>query len=72
MDKGKFLPKDPTKALLDVKEMLYDRLNNVQLCVKLNMNKNLDDSQTAHDAVDRQMENEIDFLTEVLNIIERS
>ena len=66
MTKEKFLPKGPTKALVEVKEMLYDRVSVLRQCISA------DEEWVDIDAVDRQMENEIDFLTEVLNIIERS
>ena len=59
-----FLPRDPTAALVEVKEMLYDRLRTLRQCVTT-------DPRLA-DGIDMQMSNEIEFLEDVLAKIERS
>ncbi len=64
-----FLPRDPLRALLDVKEELYDRLTTLRQCIKYNLNG--DDSRCA-DGIDIQMLNEVSFLESLLDKIERS
>ncbi len=58
-----FLSKDPTKALVEVKEKLYDRLTILHACIRVTV---------PLDPVDRQMGNEIQFLENLLDIIERT
>ena len=67
MTTPKFLPKDPTKALIEVKEMLYDRLTVLKQCIPHSHVIGYE-----FDAVEKQMINEVDFLEGVLDIIERS
>jgi len=57
-----FLPRDPEKALADVKWTLYERLTTLRQCVVM----------ADPDPVDIQMQNEIDFLQNLLDVIERS
>lgn len=61
----KFLSKDPEKALVEVKEELFDRLNVLRQCVT-------SDSKHPRDAVDMQMMDEMSFLEDLLDMIERS
>jgi hypothetical protein len=60
----KFLSKDPEKALAEVKEVLYDRLKVLRQCVG-------PDDEYGDDVIN-QMRNEIDFLEDLLDTIERS
>ena len=63
-----FLPKDPAKALVEVKEKMYERLTVLRTCLK--------DAQSDDwgyvDPYDIQMNNEILFLEGLLDTIERS
>lgn len=59
-----FLPKDPTKALVEVKEKLYDRMGVLRTCIG--------PFDEYGDDIKNQMRNEISFLEELLDIIERS
>lgn len=63
-----FLPKDPTSALVEIKEQLYDRLGTLRFCIK--------DAQKDEYGYlwgeDATMANEIQFLENLLDIIERS
>lgn len=63
-----FLPKDPAKALVDVKEMLYGRLEVLRTCLGPGYRQ----IGYEPDDVEKQMINEIDFLEDVLDMIERS
>jgi hypothetical protein len=58
-----FLPRDPVKALADVKWTLYERLDTLRQCLG---------PDGAYDAVDRQMQNEMTFLADLLDTIEKS
>ena len=60
-----FLPKDPVKALVDVKEELYDRLRVLRSCIQST-------DEGIIDPFDIQMMNEIYFLENLLDKIERS
>lgn len=57
-----FLPKDPEKALADVKWTLYERLTVLRQCVVM----------ADPDPVDLQMQNEMNFIQDLLDVIERS
>ena len=59
-----FLPKDPTNALVEVKEKLYDRMDVLRSCIGPH--------DEYGDDVQNEMRNEISFLEELLDIIERS
>lgn len=63
-----FLPKDPAKALVEVKETLYERLTVLRTCI-LDSEK---DDWGYIDPFDVQMNNEIEFLERLLDRIERS
>jgi hypothetical protein len=58
-----FLPRTPADALVEVKEILYDRLAVLRQCIG---------SDGPFDRTERQIQNEILFLTDLLNVIERS
>ena len=58
-----FLSRDPAKALVDVKEVLYDRLNIIRTCLG---------KDEPIDRLDFHFVNEIQFLENLLDIIERS
>ena len=60
---SEFLPNDPTKALLDIKEKLYDRLSILRSCISID---------GPIDRLDHHYCNEIEFLEELLDTIERS
>lgn len=61
---NEFLPRDPTKALVDVKEELYDRLGVLRQCVN--------GRAGAYDQLDYQMMNEMEFLRGLLDKMEKS
>ena len=61
-DKKEFLPKDPAKALFEVKELLYERLDILRQCASIHTD---DDFNIAFNI-------EINFLQNVLDLIERS
>ena len=63
-----FLPRDPTKALVDVKEKLYERLDILRTCLK---DREKDDYGYIF-GEDHMMANEVLFLENLLDIIERS
>ena len=65
--KSVFLPKDPNKAVNTVKDILYDRLTVLRQCVP-----HWNTPGWEPDSVETQMLSEINFLTDVLDIIERS
>ena len=58
-----FLPKDPEKAVIDIKEKLYDRLSVLRSCIS---------KDGPIDRLDHHFLNEINFLEDVLDVIERS
>ena len=58
-----FLSKDPTKALVEVKEKLYERINILRSCIT---------PEGPIDRLDHHFNNEVEFLSDVLNLIERS
>ena len=58
-----FLPKDPEKAVNDIKEKLYDRLSVLRSCIS---------KDGPIDRLDHHFLNEINFLEDVLDVIERS
>jgi hypothetical protein len=59
-----FLPKDPAKALVEVKEKMYDRLSFLTKEIRA---YSLYGNETT-----KQMDKEADFLQKLLDIIERS
>ena len=63
-----FLPKDPTQALIDVKEKLYGRLTNLRLFIQ---NMEIDEYGPL-DFTEAAYLNEVIFLEELLDIIEKS
>lgn len=63
-----FLPKDPTQALIEIKEKLYERLSTIRGWLE-NSEK---DEYGYLDFADNQLENEAIFLQNLLDIIERS
>ena len=65
---NEFLPKDPTKALVEVKEKLYDRLTILRPYVE---RMQVDDYGPL-DFTEAAIANEIKFLEGLLDIIERS
>lgn len=64
----KFLSKDPKKAVNEIKDTLYDRLRVLNYCIK----DAYKDEYGYVEEYDRAMEREIEFLSEVLDMIERS
>lgn len=58
-----FLSKDPEKALVEVKEKLYERINILRSCIS---------PDGAVDRLELHFNNEINFLSNVLDLIERS
>lgn len=65
---SQFLSKDPVKALDEIKERLYERLMIMRSCIK-------DASRDEYgyiDEYDMAVGNEISFLEDLLNDIERS
>ena len=58
-----FLPKDATKALVEVKEKLYERINILRSCIS---------PEGPIDRLDQHFNNEVEFLSDVLDLIERS
>ena len=67
-NQNEFLPKDPTKALIEVKDILYDRLGTLRIC----MAEAERDKYGFVDPYDAQMNNEVEFLEALLDLIERS
>ena len=65
---AEFLPKDPTKALIEVKEKLYARLAILRPFIQ---NMEIDEYGPL-DFTEAAFLNEITFLEELLDIIERS
>ena len=64
---NKFLSKDTKKALEQVTEILYDRLAVLRQCVP-----DAGKAGFEPDDVERQMMSEMDFVSNVLDVIERS
>lgn len=63
-----FLPKDPAKALVEIKEMLYQRLK-----LQREFLDDIEEDEWGHIEFDvGQIESEINFLQNLLDIIERS
>lgn len=58
-----FLPKDPTKALFDIKEKLYDRLTSLRSYI---------DIDSPADRLEHHIKNEVEFLEKLIDTIERS
>ena len=58
-----FLPKDPEQAVVEIKEKLYDRLGVLRSCLS---------KDGPIDRLDHHFQNEVNFLEDVLNVIERS
>ena len=54
---------DPAKAVVDIKEKLYDRLDTLRSCVS---------KEGPIDRLDHHFMNEIEFLQNIIDIIERS
>ncbi len=63
-----FLPKDPTKALIEVKEKLYGRLELLRPYIE---RMEIDDYGPL-DFTEAAYYNEVKFLEELLDLIERS
>lgn len=63
-----FLPKDPSKALVEVKEKLYDRLTQLRPYIE---RMEVDDYGPL-DFTEAAIANEIKFLEELIDTIERS
>jgi len=63
-----FLPKDPTQALVEVKEKMYDRLTVLRPYIE---RMEVDDYGPL-DFTEAAISNEIKFLEGLLDIIERS
>ena len=63
-----FLPKDPTKALIEVKEKLYGRLELLRPYIE---RMEIDDYGPL-DFTEAAIASEVQFLENVLDIIERS
>lgn len=61
--KMEFLTKNADTALIEIKEKLYDRLEILRACMP---------EDGPIDRLDHQFNNEIEFLSSVLDIIERS
>ena len=55
------LSKDPVKALVEVKEKLYERINILRSCIH---------PEGPIDRLDHHFNNEVEFLTDVLDLIE--
>lgn len=64
----KFLSKDPEKALVEVKEELFDRLNVLRQC----LGPDVYTVGWEANEVEEQMINEVSFLEDLLDMIERS
>ena len=62
------LPKDPTQALIEVKEKMYNRLGILRSFI---MNMEIDEYGPL-DFTEAAYYNEVKFLEELLDIIERS
>ena len=60
---AEFLPKDPTQALVEVKEKLYERITILRSCIH---------PEGPIDRLDHHFNNEVEFLSNVLDLIERS
>ena len=58
-----FLSNDPAKALVEVKEKLYERIDILRSCIS---------PDGPIDRLDHHFNNEVEFLTDVLDLIERS
>jgi len=65
---SEFLPKDPTQALDEVKEKLYDRLRTLRPFIQ---NMQIDEYGPL-DFTEAAYYNELVFLEDLLDIIERS
>lgn len=65
---NEFLPKDPAKALVEVKEKLYERLAVLRTCLE----GSAEDDYGYIDPFDIQINNEIQFIERLLDVIERS
>lgn len=64
-----FLTKNADTALVEIKEKLYERLEILRNCLKTGPGK---DEYGYIDPYDTAMNNEVQFLTNLLDIIERS
>lgn len=65
---SEFLPKDPTKALIDIKEKLYDRLAILRPFIE---RMEIDDYGPL-DFTEAAVASEVKFLEGLLDLIERS
>ena len=65
---GEFLPKDPTQALIEVKEKMYERLAILRPFIQ---NMEIDEYGPL-DFTEAAYYTEVKFLEELLDIIERS
>ena len=69
--KTEFLNKDPAKALLEIKEKLYERMDILRTCLGRALDPEYGMGYAA-DLTERQMMNELQFLENLLDKIERS
>lgn len=67
MSKQTFLPRDPKDAMFDVREELYERVAIIRSCIS-----GVATPGWEPDDVERQMLNELDFLENLLDKMERS
>lgn len=58
-----FLPKDPSDAIVEIKEKLYERLTKLSQCVS---------PDGPVDRLETHFHNEVVFLNDILDLIERS
>ena len=73
----KFLPKDSTKAIVDIKEILYNRMQDLQGYIAANKDYSKQYGLECCDKVELSVERscwqgEITFLQNLLDMIERS
>ena len=67
-----FLTKNADTALVEIKEKLYERMDILRTCLGRVFDPELSDMGYAADLTERQMMNELQFLENLLDIIERS
>lgn len=65
---NEFLSKDPDRKLFEVKEKLYERLEILRQCIRSSDK----DDYGYLDPVDQMMSNEIEYIENLMDIIERS
>lgn len=68
---NKFFSRDPEKALIEIKEMLYERNKNLQDSINVERDKDIKLTNHQMTMIEAWME-EMEFLSDLLNIIERS